>query len=320
MFYDSRPCRDGERPNAREVLLTWARARGYKNLAIRYLKLADSASDCNVRDRFILIARHYGTLADTERRVADGMSNRHSQSVADQSFSFTLVLLLLMSVAFTTFPFSSANAGDCLAAPNGPASQGKRWYYHLNRATQQKCWYVRTPGAQAQQAATPQTASGDGAPISIGPSPTTPSATHAIVQSPRARTSPVKPAPAPIPNAAQDEAVSRSAAVEITAGASEAASQESSSSETSGQAAGLPPPVWPDPPTTAAVVRVQEASAATADVRVNMVSDDGAAGSGEQANSFHVPIIVFPALALGLVVMGIGSRIIVEMLLFITCG
>lgn len=44
--------------------------------------------------------------------------------------------------AATLLPTSATAAGDCLANPAGVASGGKHWYYHVNRATRQKCWYL----------------------------------------------------------------------------------------------------------------------------------------------------------------------------------
>lgn len=37
---------------------------------------------------------------------------------------------------------SQAAAETCLSAPNGAAPKGQHWYYHLDRATQRKCWYL----------------------------------------------------------------------------------------------------------------------------------------------------------------------------------
>ena len=44
--------------DARDELRDWARAREYWDRAIRYLKLARTASDPDVRSRFVAIARH----------------------------------------------------------------------------------------------------------------------------------------------------------------------------------------------------------------------------------------------------------------------
>jgi hypothetical protein len=128
------------RPKARDVLLSWARASAYEDRAVEYLKSADLAPD----------ARHYRTLAQIERRVARETSpqTRLSQSPIDQNrsgslTSFAFVLLIIISGATTTVPLDLARASDCLAAPNSPAPKGSHWHYHLNRATQQKCWYVR---------------------------------------------------------------------------------------------------------------------------------------------------------------------------------
>jgi hypothetical protein len=58
-------------PKARDILVSWTRAREYRDGEARYLQLARSASDPNVRDRFIAIARHYRSLAMIEQRIAD---------------------------------------------------------------------------------------------------------------------------------------------------------------------------------------------------------------------------------------------------------
>ena len=56
--------------------------------------------------------------------------------------SIALVATLLISAVGVTAPPTTARADDCLTAPNSPAPQGSRWYYHLDRATQRKCWYL----------------------------------------------------------------------------------------------------------------------------------------------------------------------------------
>src|SRR5262249_43027923 len=45
--------------------------------ATGYLQLARSASDPDVRDRFITIARHYRSLAEIEQRIADQRPNKN---------------------------------------------------------------------------------------------------------------------------------------------------------------------------------------------------------------------------------------------------
>lgn len=47
-------------------------------------------------------------------------------------------------------------ADDCLAGPNRPPAPGGHWYFHLDRASDRKCWYLvepatRTPTAEAAQ-------------------------------------------------------------------------------------------------------------------------------------------------------------------------
>jgi hypothetical protein len=47
-------------------------------------------------------------------------------------------------------------ADDCLTGPNRPPAPGGHWYYHLDHASDRKCWYLvepeaRTPTAEAMQ-------------------------------------------------------------------------------------------------------------------------------------------------------------------------
>jgi hypothetical protein len=58
------------------------RAQGYWDCAIEHLKLARSASDPDVQQRFMAIARHYRTLAQAEERTAEriGAKRRHGSN------------------------------------------------------------------------------------------------------------------------------------------------------------------------------------------------------------------------------------------------
>jgi len=38
---------------------------------------------------------------------------------------------------------SASAAGNCLANPGRQAEPGSHWYYRIDRATQQKCWYLK---------------------------------------------------------------------------------------------------------------------------------------------------------------------------------
>jgi hypothetical protein len=51
---------------------------------------------------------------------------------------------------------NTASADDCLAEPNSPAPAGSHWYYHLDRATQRKCWYIHAKDQPVQPAAAQQ--------------------------------------------------------------------------------------------------------------------------------------------------------------------
>ena len=43
-------------------------------------------------------------------------------------------------------------ADDCLAGPNRSPAPGGHWYYHRDRASDRKCWYLVEPAARAPTA------------------------------------------------------------------------------------------------------------------------------------------------------------------------
>jgi hypothetical protein len=94
-------------------------------------------------------------------------------------------LALLAVLAFGAgIPTNAARADDCLTAPDSPAPEGSHWYYHVDRATQRKCWHVRVADQPAEQTTAPaasdasavvpaapikKPATSSGAPMSISP-------------------------------------------------------------------------------------------------------------------------------------------------------
>jgi hypothetical protein len=68
------------RPRARDILVSWTRAREYRDGEARYLQLARSASDPELRDRFVAIAQHYRSLAKIEQSIADQRPNKNGGS------------------------------------------------------------------------------------------------------------------------------------------------------------------------------------------------------------------------------------------------
>ena len=63
-------------PKARDVLVSWARAREYLDRAGSYLKLARATPDPHVRDRFIAVAQHYRALAVAEQSITSRRCTR----------------------------------------------------------------------------------------------------------------------------------------------------------------------------------------------------------------------------------------------------
>jgi hypothetical protein len=270
------------RPKPQDLRLTWARASAYKNRVAGYSKLPHLAPD-----RILEIARHYRTSPLT---------------------AFASVFLTLTSGAMTTVPFDLARANDCLGAPNSPAPKGSHWYYRLNRETQQKCWYVRSSEKQPQRAtvratsiavAVPSTRAG---PISSAVSSGTHSSSGQLE---------------PSTSATQDPAsntVSNSLASAPQEDIQPSALRGNASSDASGQVTATTAVAWPEPAPVAPSVTPRDANAAAVDAIMNPVSDtaDSIVGNGEQTSKFEIPIAVFPALAIGLLVIGFGVRLIMK--------
>lgn len=234
--------------------------------------------------------------------------------------SIALVAAFLMAGVDIIVQVNPARADDCLAAPNSPTPPGSHWYYRLDRATQRKCWYVRALGSPAQQAtasaivgpatvrrslpALPgHTPLADGAPVRLSSRDTT-------RPSPHPRMSAVKPIPAPVTRATVDDTVQQSVREENTASNAEVpAPQVSTSSKTSAQADTPPAVAWPDAPTAVAAVKEQQPVAMPTDARAYSVSYDAENTARGDAG---MPMIIFPLVALGLAMVGIGWRIVVN--------
>jgi hypothetical protein len=67
--------------------------------------------------------------------------------------SMGCVAMVLASGVAPRAATNTARADDCLAQPDSSAPEGSHWYFHIDRATQRKCWYLRSADQQAQQPA-----------------------------------------------------------------------------------------------------------------------------------------------------------------------
>jgi len=84
------------------------------------------------------------------------MSNRSAK------FASALVASILAGANFTAVAQNAATTADtkaadsCQSAPKGPAGAGKHWYYHQDRTTKAKCWYIGEAKNKAAKTATAQ--------------------------------------------------------------------------------------------------------------------------------------------------------------------
>ena len=196
--------------------------------------------------------------------------------------------LLVWSVSVGV-PTTTARADDCLAEPNSSAPAGSHWYYHLDKTTQRKCWYIRATDQPAQAAAAEATS--DGASVSPAPpiSAEEPAAASADIPMsispgdgapplPRVKVPAVKPRPASVSSATSPQSVQQSAPKATPQGSSASSVREPPaakaplSSQISDQAvparAPAATPAWPDPPVAVAIA--PEPTAAPSDARTEI--------------------------------------------------
>ena len=304
--------RCSSRPKPRDALLARVRASAYEDRAADYSKLPHLA-----HDRLLKIARHYRTLAEIERSASDEAAsrviNRETGSTGRSGplTSFALVFLAIVSGAMmTTRPFNLAHAGDCLAAPNSPAQNGSHWYYHLNRGTQQKCWYVRSSEKPRRDAKARRTSTAVGV-----PSTSAGQISSAVTSGINGSSGQFEPPTNPTQDSASDRTPNKSAPQTTPQGnVQPLVPRGDASSGAIGQASTTTAVMWPDPPPVAPSVTPREANAAVLDAPVDPVSGttDSAARNGERTSKVEIPIAIFPALALGLVVIGLGVRFLMK--------
>jgi hypothetical protein len=198
-----------------------------------------------------------------------------------------LAVLIISVVGFTASP-NTALAADCLAAPNSPAPQGDHWYYHLERAAHRKCWYTRSADHSAQLAA------------AATRGPTTPSGPISVDRVGDTTPSPSISTPS-LPS------VKMSAPEENTASLPTPKLQNTASS-----AEEIAPPrvAWPDPAPAIASTQSQDSNAPAPDSPGNSVADH--ARKTDRTSGGGIPNMIFPVLALGAAVFGLGALAIIK--------
>lgn len=132
--------------------------------------------------------------------------------------AFAIAAGFAVGVMATSLLGAAARAADdCLTEPSGDKPDGQRWYYRLDRAKNQRCWYLKDAATPASPAAKPQQPSAwefaQPGPPKAGPRRSDPVAPRAGAPSPSAAptrsrsddgpTSPAAPRPAPVPTADQ---------------------------------------------------------------------------------------------------------------------
>ena len=212
---------------------------------------------------------------------------------------------------------STARADDCLSAPRSTAPNGSHWYYHLDSAKQQKCWYLRTAGPPAKPAPAQ-------IPVASHPSAISPDVQGSTIDGvgpslPPIRMLAVKPQPAPTETT--NELVEASAEEGIAASPVRSAFPPSSTVEMNAQATGPAPAIKTDPPAVG-TVKFREPTVALSVTRTDSGQSTGdvRAFNNEATNAWigspTTTPELFPVVALGLVVTGFLIRMVIKIAAF----
>jgi hypothetical protein len=236
--------------------------------------------------------------------------------------SIAVVAALLMSGVCVGVP-NSARAEDCLTAPDSSAPQGSHWYYHIDRASQRKCWHFRAPSDPAQDATA---AKSEAAPSAQSPSMPTPAGSNPSTSSRSVATAPVWQQVAQ-PASTTDSVVQRSTRSIRETSPPQGSTSPKISAQASEPAPGAPV-AWPDPPAVD-TIKAQESSTVPTGAAADPVhskaealaSDDAESTAREAEPSTNVWTIrslrltpkVFLISALGLAVVGTLFGILVKM-------
>jgi hypothetical protein len=57
---------------------------------------------------------------------------------------FAAAIFMIISAEPFVAGRASRAAENCISEPNAAAPEGSHWYYHMDRATQQKCWHLKS--------------------------------------------------------------------------------------------------------------------------------------------------------------------------------
>jgi hypothetical protein len=132
--------------------------------------------------------------------------------------------------------------------------------------------------------------------------------------SPQAKTSALEAISAPIFGGTIDKTPRQSALEESSTPSEEASTPQAGTlPEAGAQTAASPMVAAPDPPILVTSTKTQE-SATPSRTRADVVSDEAenSARRGGPINNAATPMIIFPVLALGLALLGIGSRFLIK--------
>ena len=117
------------------------------------------------------------------------------------------VSALLLSGTGSGLFIDGARADNCLAAPKTAAPGGQHWYYHVDRASRRKCWYLHAGVALGHRAAIRHHAAAEqAAQDETLPAPQAAAAPAPVSETPAAAANAAAPAPTPEPQAATPSA------------------------------------------------------------------------------------------------------------------
>jgi hypothetical protein len=147
---------------------------------------------------------------------------------------------------------NAAPAETCLGAPKGAAPKGSHWYYHLERPSMRKCWYLAEKGRKTAQRAAVRSApqaEPDEEPDteSAAPAPAANTAAVPIASTPAAPAAGVPSVPA-----AQPQPVITTLVTRNVSNADQIAQEQAPAAPNAAQSPAAPDPAQPTAPSAAA--------------------------------------------------------------------
>jgi hypothetical protein len=111
--------------------------------------------NCGLRSNRFNSAHDLAEILASFRTMREAMEHRMSMRVL---LCVPVISAGMVAAALTLDANAALAAVECITEPNREPPEGGHWYYHVDRATDRKCWYLQAliPGTSDAPGAVPQ--------------------------------------------------------------------------------------------------------------------------------------------------------------------